>query len=471
MTDGLERMSAVDTAWWHMERDNNAMMITCVLVLDRQVDVLAFRELLERRLLRYNRFSQRVVEQDGKAYWVDDPHFHLDNHLHHIALPEPGNQQALQELVADLASTPLDFRHPLWQVHLVDGYQDGAAIVTRLHHCIADGLALVQVLMSLADEGWRPQKKQSQKPHSEQGLLESLTHSIRELAEQGAHLGHELVEEGMELARHPEQISQWLDEGRNIAEELVHLGMMPRDPHTRLHAELSGRKRVAWAEPLALASVKALAHQLEGTVNDVLVASVAGALRRYLSEADRYIKGDIHVTIPFNLRPRDKPVESLGNQFGLLLVELPLTEPDPIKRFHRVKKALTEVKGAAQPKVTFGLLELLGHGPVALEQFALDTLSNKSSLVMTNVPGPKSPLTIAGARILQPLFWVPQSGHLGVGLSILSYAETVQFGLIADANMVHAPNRVVRYFEDSFQELYEQAFGDTGGSLDHHAQP
>jgi len=467
MSDRLEQMTAVDTAWCHMEREDNPMMITGVLVLDRQVDVNQFRELLEKRLLRYNRFSQRVVERDGKAFWEDDPHFNLDNHLHHIALPHPGDQEALEELVADLASTPLDFHHPLWQFHLVDGYQGGAAVISRLHHCIADGLALVQVLMSLAEEGWVPEKKKDHPPKA-QNLVESLTAPFRKLAQQGAHLGHELVEEGMELARHPEHFTHWFEEGRHIAEELANLGMMPKDPNTRLHAELSGRKRVAWAEPLPLADVKELAHQLEATVNDVLVACV-GALRRYLNEADRYIKGNIHVTIPFNLRPKDEPIQSLGNRFGLVLVELPLDEPDAMKRFQKVKKALTEMKGSAQPKVTFGLLELLGYGPAALEKFALDTLSDKSSLVMTNVPGPRSPLTIAGARILQPLVWVPQSGHLGVGLSILSYARTVQFGLISDTSMVHAPNRVVRYFEDSFRELQAEAFGNRGNVVGIHS--
>lgn len=456
-----ERMSAVDTAWWHMEREESPMMITGVLVLDRALDVEVFRELIERRLLPYERFNQRVVEYSGKPYWEPDPHFHLDNHIHHIALPEPGGKKQLQDLVGDLASTPLDFRHPLWQFHLVDDYEGGAALVARLHHCIADGLALVKVLMSLADEGWDPTKKGGH-PEKAQGLVRSLTGPLRTLAHSGSHLMHELVEEGVELARHPEQVREWLGEGWDIARELGRLGMMPPDPNTRLHAKLSGRKSVAWADPLDLAAVKQLAHQLESTVNDVLVASATGALRRYLNEADRYIKGNIHVTIPFNLRPKDGPIETLGNQFGLTLVELPLQEGDPLKRFRKVKQALAEIKSSYQPMVTFGLLELFGHGPAVLEQFALETLSDKSSLVMTNVPGPTSPLTLAGAKVLQPLVWVPQSGHLGVGLSILSYAGSVQFGLIADQGMIHAPDRVVRYFRDSFEELQECAYGDVG---------
>ncbi|MGM0450087.1 MAG: wax ester/triacylglycerol synthase family O-acyltransferase [Pseudomonadota bacterium] len=458
MGNALEQMAAVDTAWWHMECEDNPMMVTGVLILDQQVDIHEFRDVIEHRLLSYNRFRQRVIEHDGETFWADDPHFNLDNHLHHIALPDPGDKEALQELVGDLASTPLDLRHPLWQFHLVDHYRDGAAVVARLHHCIADGLALIQVLMSLADQAGTPESNKAPQPATGSSV-DSFTASMRRWAGQGAHLGHEWIEGGMDLLRHPENVTHLLEEGRQIAAELAHLGLMPRDPRNHLHADLSGRKSVAWASPLPLARVKDLAHQLRATVNDVLVAAVAGALRLYLSEADRYIMGNVHAVIPFNLRPRDEPVRSLGNRFGLVLVEIPIDEPDVLKRFKRVRQALLEVKESAQPRATFGLLSLLGHGPASLEQFALNTLSDKSSLVLTNVPGPSAPLTIAGARILQPLFWVPQSGHLGVGMSILSYAGTVQFGLIADTSMVHAPNRVVRYFEESFEELFEKGFG------------
>ena len=458
MSEQMQPMAPVDTAWWHMESEDNPMMITGVLVLDRPVDVEDFRRIIEQRLLAFERFSKRVVEHDGRAYWQQDPLFDLDNHIHHVSLPDPQDKQALETFAADLASTPLDFHHPPWQFHLVDHYLDGgAAIVSRLHHCIADGLALVQVLLSLTDQGQDKGRHSGQEAQG--GPLHAFTDAVRTFAQKGAHLGHSLMEEGMELVRHPQHIREWVDDGRDMVQQLEQLGLGPKDPDTRFHSPLSGRKVVSWAEPLALARVKELAHGLEGTVNDVLMASVTGALRRYLGEVDRQIKGNIHVTIPFNLRPQGTPVQSLGNQFGLVLVELPLEETDPLERFRRVRQAMIECKHSTQPRVTFGLLELLGHGPAALEKFALDTLSDKSSLVMTNVPGPTEPLTIAGARILQPLFWVPQSGHLGVGLSIFSYAGLVQFGLIADGTMVHAPDRVVRYFEESFAELEALAAG------------
>ncbi len=456
MTQAMEPMSSVDTAWLHMDQDENHMMITGVLVLDQPLDPDLFKAVLENRLLHFDRFRQKVVEHNGKAYWENDPHFHLDNHVHRIGLPEPAGQAELQELVADLASEPLDFHHPLWQFHLVDRYEDGAALISRIHHCIADGLALVQVLMSLADEAWDPHTLDHH-PHREASLLERLSRPFRQVAKAGAHLGHDLMSEGMDLARHPGKVRDWAEEAERIARELVQIGLLPRDPQTRLHASQIGRKRVAWAQPLDLAAVKETAHQLRGTVNDVLMTCAAGALRRFLAEAEGSLRSDIHVAVPFNLRPRDQAISTLGNQFGLVIVPLPINEADVLKRFHRVRKAMTDLKGSVQPQVTFGLLDLLGRGPLAIEKFALDTLSDKASLVMTNVPGPESPFRIAGARVLQPLVWVPQSGHLGVGFSVLSYAGSVQFGVIADSQMVNDPSQVTRYFEESFRELQEHA--------------
>ncbi|HKK55272.1 wax ester/triacylglycerol synthase family O-acyltransferase [Marinobacter sp.] len=457
MTQAMEPMSSVDTAWLHMDQDENHMMITGVLVLDRPLDPGMFKKLLVERLLHFDRFRQKVVEHNGKAYWQNDPHFHLDNHVHRIGLPEPAGQAELEELVADLASESLDFHHPLWQFHLVDRYEDGAALISRIHHCIADGLALVQVLMSLADAAGDPPAPELD-PLRETSLLERLSRPLRQVAQAGAHLGHNLISEGMDLARHPAKVRQWAEQAEHIARELVGLGLLPRDPQTRLHAPLGGRKRIAWAQPLELAAVKETAHQLGGTVNDVLMSCAAGALRNYLTEADTIPGSEIHVAVPFNLRSRDQTVSTLGNQFGLVIVALPVNEADVLKRYQQVRAAMTDLKNSVQPQVTFGLLDLLGKGPVSLEKSALDMLSDKASLVMTNVPGPASVLSIAGARILQPLVWVPQSGHLGVGFSILSYAGSVQFGVIADSQMVADPGKVTRYFEESFCELRDHAF-------------
>ncbi|MGB1221513.1 MAG: WS/DGAT domain-containing protein, partial [Alcanivoracaceae bacterium] len=216
---------------------------------------------------------------------------------------------------------------------------------------------------------------------------------------------------------------------------------------------LSGRKQVAWAEPLDLAEVKALAHAMGGTVNDVLLTVAASALRDYLDGRGESTSDAVHVAVPFNLRPLDRPIESLGNQFGLVIVGLPVHEGDHHGRFRAVQRQMQALKVSAQPLVFYGMLSALGRGPEVLERTALDILSKKASLVMTNVPGPPQPLYLAGARVLQPLVWVPQSGEVGVGLSILSYAGTVQFGVIADQALVPVPAELAAFYGSAFQAL------------------
>src|SRR4030081_1719025 len=154
-------LSNVDAAWLRMEDPTNLMMVTGILVFEEPLDPRRVRAVLEKRLLTFDRFRQRVVEAPfgiGPPRWVDDDRFDLDAHLHRVALRAPGDQAALEELVGDLMSTPLDMSKPLWQIHLVEGYGGGSVFLSRLHHCIADGIALVQLLLSLTDSSPRPRR-------------------------------------------------------------------------------------------------------------------------------------------------------------------------------------------------------------------------------------------------------------------------------------------------------------------------
>lgn len=444
-----ESMSGVDTAWLRMESDTNLMMIQGVLILDRPLDMERFRNCLMERFLKFERFRQRVVMRDDNAWWELDPNFSLENHVHRVGLPGEGGLEALAQLASDLINTPLDFRRPLWQMHVVDGVGEGSAIITRIHHCIADGLALVQVLLSITDED------ESAEPHPvpAQTRIERFLRPAQSFIDQSMHLGHELYEETLDLVQHPAHLLDLARKGMAMSTELAHIGLMPFDPPTRMKGALSGRKKVAWAPPLDLASVKAVAHALGGTVNDVLLSCASGALRAYLVEQGDSVRESIHGAIPFNLRPLDRPIETLGNRFGLVLVDMPIHIQNPLERFRAVQKHMRQLKSSPQPKVFYGMLEVLGRGPNLFERTALELLSKKASLVMTNVPGPIRPIYLAGARVTQPMVWVPQSGEVGVGLSILSYAGTVQFGVVADQQLLAEPDQVVHYFVRSFDEL------------------
>jgi WS/DGAT/MGAT family acyltransferase len=211
---------------------------------------------------------------------------------------------------------------------------------------------------------------------------------------------------------------------------------------------------VAWADALNLNDVKRCAKAMGGTINDTLLCAATGALRRHLLESKEAIpECGIRVAMPFNLRPLDQPISALGNQFGLVLVSLPIEIDDPKSRFHQIQTNMDELKRSYQAQVTYSLLDLFGHGPGILERRALEVLSNKASAVLTNVPGPREAVYLAGSKLRQPMFWVPQSGSIGIGMSIFSYAGGVQFGITVDQGIRACPNAIMDYFHDSFYEL------------------
>lgn len=243
-----------------------------------------------------------------------------------------------------------------------------------------------------------------------------------------------------------------------IAMDLIKLGFAPSEPDTSLKRQLVGRKKVGWAEPLVLTEVKQCAKILKGTVNDVLLCVATGALSRHFTEQQQPVpECGIRVAVPFNLRPLDQPIDSLGNQFGMVLVNLPIEVMDPIMCFRQVRENMNRLKRSYQAQVTYSLLDLFGRGPDILERRALDMLSNKASAVLTNVPGPRHPVYLAGSKLIQPMFWVPQSGNIGIGMSIFSYADTVQFGITIDKGIPAEPEAVMQHFKDSFQALYQAA--------------
>jgi diacylglycerol O-acyltransferase len=455
MSEHGEQMSGVDNAWLRMESDTNLMMISGLLVLEKPVKVEALKQLITERLLKFARFRQIVVEKPKGTFWEEDPRFDIENHLHIIALPGQRTLADLQSLAGDLTSTPLNFHRPLWQMHLIENVGDGCALLMRVHHCIADGISLVRVMLSLTDEGAVPVPEEAMGlPKKSQSWLAELVHPVQKLVSETMHLGHELADETREIMQHPSHLLDLAKEGLSIGQELSRLAMMPDEPPTCFRGELSGRKRVAWAEPIVLEDVKAAGKRLGATINDILMTAAAGALRRYLLIIDEIVELDhLNVAVPFNLRPLDQPIKTLGNQFGLVIVPLPVGQRSAMQRLESVCRAMRDLKDSHQAQIYYGLLGILGKGPARMEQTALEVLTRKASLVMTNVPGPKHPLYLAGSRMVQPMVWVPQSGNVGVGLSILSYHDTVQFGVVADKHLVPDPNVIVEAFVQSLNEL------------------
>jgi len=251
----------------------------------------------------------------------------------------------------------------------------------------------------------------------------------------------------------PSMAALMANEGMEIAMEVGHALALADDPPTVLKGRLGVSKRVAWAEPLDLTEVKTVSRALRCTVNDILMASAAGALRSYMLERGEAVDGlTIRATVPVNLRPLEH-AKQLGNHFGLVFLDLPVGEANPMRRLERVAAAMKILRKSRQAVATFGALAALGMAPAAVQAFALEMFSRKATAVATNVPGPQMPLYLAGCQITDQMFWVPQNGTIGLGISILSYNGRVHFGLISDAKLMPDPDSVIRRFQPEFEKM------------------
>ena len=452
-----EPMSKVDTAWLRMESPTNLMMITGVLIFAQRLDIEKLKRLLAQRFLAYRRFKQRAVDSGNAAFWETAANFDMDRHVVKAKLPGKADKDALEKFVSALASKALDHAHPLWQFHLVEKYNGGCALISRIHHCYADGLALVQVMLSLTDSAPKPEKHaelaQTWLPKERDGVLERLLQPARAGFAKALALGEKALDKGIAAIRDPAVAAALARESSEITRELAIALSLPDDPPTALKGPLGAVKRCAWAEPLPLAEVKAIGKALRCTVNDVLLACAAGALRGYLADVGEKVDGvTIRATVPVNLRRREH-AKKLGNHFGLVFLELPIGESNPLRRLERVAASMRELKRSKQAALTFGLLAAVGMAPAALQRIALDLFSRKATTVATNVPGPPMPLYLAGCEVRELMFWVPQNGTIGMGVSILSYNGRVHFGLIADAQRVVDPDAIVRRFVRELEKL------------------
>lgn len=463
-----EPMSRVDTAWLRMERPTNPMMITGVLMFSEPMPLKRLRQVVERRFVgAYPRFRQRPVDTTGGAAWQDDEHFELDWHVRLSALPARGTspeseKRALERFASQLASSPLDKTKPLWQFHLVEHYQGGSALVVRIHHCYADGIALIQVLLSLTDTS--PGKQLDKDWLKDEGAAVARRVGA---VERYTRLGGKVLNKGMEMVQDPSLAGVLAKEGGEIARELLVALALPDDPPSMLRGRLGVSKRVAWAPPLDLDDVKAVGRACDCTVNDVLMAAASGALRGYMLERGDAIEGiTLRATVPVNLRPLEH-ARKLGNHFGLVFLELPVGEANPIRRLEHVAECMNQLKNSRQAIVAFGLLAALGMAPQAIQEVALELFSRKATAVATNVPGPQQPLYLAGCPISEMMFWVPQTGSIGLGISILSYNNKVHFGLIGDARLIPDPDQVIRRFGPEFDKLlYLALMGDWDQPMD-----
>jgi len=453
-----ERMSAVDTAWLRMDRPANRMMICGVLMFGDRIALARLRALVAERFLVFRRFRDIPVEAATGSYWRADDRFDIAKHVLAVRLDADAGDAELQALASKLLATPLPRERPMWQFHLVRNYRHGCAVIVRIHHCYADGIALVRVMLSMTDAGADgppampfDRRERTRVPHDDPlaELISPLTGVLRS----ARRIGGILIDKGAGIWNDPAQAVALAEQGTALTAEIAKLALMDEDSPTRFKGTPGVAKRVAWADPLPLDEVKTLGRALGASINDLLLACVTGALRSYLLEhGDRVDGVTLRALVPVNLRPLDKAYR-LGNQFGLVFLDLPIGIENPIERLYAVRANMAALKDSFQPVLALGLLAAMGAGPKILQETLLVALARNATAVMTNVPGPQTPLWLAGARLDGLMFWVPQSGDIGLGVSILSYDGAVRFGIAADRGLCPDPHRVSGRFAAEFEKL------------------
>jgi WS/DGAT/MGAT family acyltransferase len=458
-------MSKVDTAWLRMDTEANLMMIVGVWSIRPGITLSSLRARVAERLLQYPRFRQKVVE-DGLmgSQWVMDRDFDIARHVvAEVPLPLRGqsNDEVLRERVAELCSQPLDPDHPLWQMQLIEDMGDGtSALISRIHHCIADGIALIAVMLSITDGGKAPPQraaKVDEEPHEADWLMDAFLRPMSNLTVKAIGMTGKGVAKGIDVAMSgttPMDSSlEMARMGYQAVSDVAAFALMADDSHTRLKGKPGTKKTVAWDDSLALDEVKAVGKALGASINDVLLACAAGAIGRYLADKGEDPVGkEIRAMVPVNLRPLEQAWQ-LGNRFGLVPLVLPIGIANPVERLFAVRARMSELKGSFQPVMAFGLLSVAGLLIKPVQHAMLNLFAKKATAVMTNVPGPAEALKFCGSTVEKVMFWVPQSGDIGMGVSILTYAGRVQFGLITDRGLCPDPEAIIANFAPEFEKL------------------
>lgn len=333
----------------------------------------------------------------------------------------------------------------MWEMHLLDGYDGGSAVYSRLHHSLADGIALMQVLLSLTDaapdDDFAEVSDTTASEHL--GLLDTAAHVA-------AMAGHAVLEVP-QLVR-PKYVADAMTLARKTGGITAKL-LLTRNPASPVNGPVGVEKRVVWADPIPLDSVVDLGHRTGSTVNDVLVSALAGALHRYVAR-HHGDPVDIPTMVPVNVRPLDEPLpRELGNRFALVLFILPSSLGTPFERLAETKRRMAAIKNSPEALLTFGLITGIGRTGPDMERFLVDFFANKASGVTTNVPGPRRPRYVAGTRIRRMVGWAPESGQQTLGTGIFSYAGEVTVGFKVDAHQFPHPEELLDDYQAELDEL------------------
>ena len=444
-------MNAIDRAWLEMDEPGNPMVISAIFQLEGPVDAAKLQQELVERLLRYPRFRQKVRDGRGAPCWVEDEHLDFRYHVAVRRLPAAGFARELRKAISAEISRDLDRERPLWRLCLFPHKGGGPVTVFfRAHHALADGVALVTLLIDSTDT----RLARSAIPVIPSGGS----------APRGGPLGNwidrlEALNTGLErlgVSGELEAAAQAAGPGAQDPRD-AGCGVARPAPARRQAARLQGAavrlpQRSLERGVVPLAPVRAFAQRHDVRPNDVLIAALAGAFGRQLRAGGMHKDlQNLRVSIPVNMR--NGRGRELGNQFGLVLLDLPVGETDPLQRLETVAQRMASLKTSLEARITLLGLTAAGHLPVPIEKRIVGAIGAKSSAVVSSLPGPKRHVHIAGAKLKNLVFWPPQAGGIGIGISFFSYGGALSVGISADRNLLPNPQGLLADFMSELNQL------------------
>jgi len=411
------------------------------------------------------RYRQRVQSVPGhlaNPVWIDDDHFDIGYHVRRSALPRPGNAEQLRELVARIISRPLDRQRPLWEIYFVEGLADGrVALLYKTHQALVDGIETVdlgQVLLDkdpevkiLGGDEWRPHRHPSPAGLVASALRDNLTDG----------------EVALDTARHTatsvlRTVDQITSRGSRVLAGLT--GRRP-DRGNALSGELSQQRRIVGVET-KLADYRTIREAHDGTINDVILATLTGALRAWLMTRAESMGGlkQIQAVVPVSVIDRELEATSLGSQIAAHFVSLPIAEPSPVVRLHQVSYAFQAHKETGRAVAANRLAGIAGFAPTTFHaigaRVAATEMRRDFQLSITNVPGPQSPLYAAGAKMLRTFPLPPLLPNQALAIGVTSYDGTVFYGITADRDLVPDADVLGQCVTEALVELLDTATGD-----------
>ena len=456
-----DRLTAVDASFLAQEKHASHMHVGALVLFDGPPPARdEFCAHLGARLRRVPRYRQKLAFprlEAGRPFWVDDPSFNLDYHVRHTALPKPGSDDQLRELAGRIFSQRLDRSKPLWEIWIVHGLEGGRfALISKTHHALVDGVSGVDIATVLfdlspvpeeleADDGWTPSPEPSDVELVADGVV-GLARTPFDLA--GRAIG---------ALQHPVDTLERLREAAEGVGEVVWAGLNPA-PDVPLNVPIGPHRRVRWVQS-RLADFKEVKNGLGGTVNDAVLAVVAGALRRWLQDRGVRTEGvELRALVPVSIRAEDER-GALGNRIAVMRGPLPVYIDDPVERLRVVREGMGDLKESKQALGAEVISGLTGFAPPTLlaQASRLNFSTRLFNLIVTNVPGPQFPLYLLGREMeeIVPIAFLPEDHALAV--AIMSYNGKVDFGLLADYDAMPDLDAFASHLEESLAELLAAA--------------